>query len=72
MNRTTDFKVRRSSLQHPSMQNLYLCLWVSAIALSACFPAIEVQLLVSSVIVGAKWIAEGKTQKINIILGGKE
>ncbi|NQU74017.1 MAG: hypothetical protein HQ547_04855 [Candidatus Omnitrophica bacterium] len=44
----------------------YFWLSMAALLLSACFPAAELQLIVLSVIAGAKWIASGSSRKINI------
>lgn len=46
----------------------YFCLSMVAILLSAYFPVVEKQLLVLSIIAGAKWIASGSSGKINILI----
>jgi len=52
-------------------QNWYFGSSVGALILSACFPVVEKQLLVLSIITGAKWIVSGKSEKINIFIKSK-
>ena len=49
-------------------QALYLSLSMAALLLSACFPVAEKQLLVLAIILGGRWIAAGRTDKINILI----
>jgi hypothetical protein len=46
----------------------YFCLWISALILSMCFPKVELQLLLISLIAGAKWIAASNSRNINIFI----
>ena len=46
----------------------YLGLSIMALFLSACFPAVEKQLIAFSLIVGLKWIVAGRTERINILI----
>ena len=72
INRNIGLEPRKLRTPKLSSQRIYLYLWTSGIALSACFPGAELQFLVLSVILGAKWIVEGRTDRINIILGGRQ
>lgn len=46
----------------------YLCLWVAALALSACFPKTESQFLLLALIVGVRWAMSGNFQNRSIII----
>lgn len=46
----------------------YFCLWILALVLSMCFPKVELQLLLISLIAGAKWIVAGNSRNINIFI----
>jgi hypothetical protein len=46
----------------------YFCLSMIVLILSACFPAIEKQLITLALIIGIKWVANGSVGKINIII----
>ena len=48
----------------------YFCLSMTSILLSLIFPVAELQLLVLSIITGAKWIADSKHSGIIIIERG--
>jgi len=53
-------------------QALYFCLSMVALILSGVFPMAEKQLIVLSLITGAKWIIAGGINKINILIKGGE
>lgn len=49
-------------------QTRYLYLSMMALLLSVCFPVVDKQFMVSSLILGAKWITVGMADKINILI----
>ena len=49
-------------------QARYFWLFIVGLLLSACFPVVEKQLLILSIIAGAKWIADGVSTRINILI----
>ncbi len=46
----------------------YLCLWVAALVLSACFPKAEPQFLLLALIAGIRWAMSGNSRNRNIII----
>ena len=66
--RELGFESRKSSAISLFKQARYLCLWVMALVLSACFPAVELQFLVLSIITGVKWIVDSRSGKTNIVI----
>ena len=69
-------RVQRNIRVEPNEVNLwntlkqarYFYISMIALILSACVPVVEKQLLVLSLITGAKWIADGVDKKINILI----
>ena len=66
--RSLRVKPKRVNLSDVLKQLRYFWLSMVALLLSAWFPAAELQLIVLSVIAGAKWIASGYSGKINILI----
>ncbi len=46
----------------------YFGLWVAALVLSACFPKVESQLLLLALILGIRWIANGNSRNVNVVI----
>jgi len=59
-----------ASQLHTLKQARYFFLSIAALLLSACFPAVEKQLIIFSLITGAKWIVGNRVNKVNIIIKG--
>lgn len=51
-----------------SKETGYLCVWVAGLALSACFPRVELQFLLFALIAGIRWATAGNSQNRNIII----
>ena len=56
------------SLWNRWKQARYFFLSITALFLSTCLPVAEKQLIVLSLITGAKWIMAGRTDRINILI----
>lgn len=56
------------NLSYTLRKAIYLYLSMTALILSACFPMVEKQLIVLSLITGAKWIMADRADKINILI----
>lgn len=62
------YQTKQSRTKALLKQNGYLLLSAASIALSACFDNVEQQLLVLSIVAGAKWIVESKSLRTNIVI----
>jgi len=67
--RDLGFESKGTNLSHILKQARYLFLSMAALVLSACFPVVEKQLIVLSLITGAKWIMADVANQINIFIG---
>ena len=66
--RNLNVESRGVKLSCARKQALYLGVSMTALLLSVCFPIMDKQFIVLSLILGAKWIVVGRTDKINIII----
>jgi hypothetical protein len=66
--RNVRVRARKPNLWNRWDRTRYLFLSIVVLILSACFPAVERQLIVLSLITGAKWIMADGTSKINILI----
>jgi len=57
-----------AKLSYARKQALYLGVSIMALLLSACFPVVDKQFIALSLILGAKWIVVGRTDRINIVI----
>ncbi len=53
-------------------RNGWAFIWIPALTLSAYFNKAEIQLIVLSLITGAKWITDGRKDGINISIGKRD
>jgi len=68
VNRHLRTEAKKAILPDVLKQTRYLCLSMTALLLSACFPVVDKQFMALSLILGAKWIVAGRTDKINILI----
>ena len=66
--RNVSFKSGTSNLWNGLKQTSYFCMSMVALLASACFPVVDKQFIALSLILGARWIVAGRTNKINIVI----
>lgn len=68
VDRDLNLKSRGARLSCAVKHGLYFGFSMIALLISACFPVVDKQFITLSLILGAKWIVAGRTDKINILI----